>query len=106
MLPLALVVAPLSASGQGLVSPAGYVDDRDCARCHREIWESYKHVGMARSFARPNVEMAIEDFEQGFYHAPSRRHYEMRVDGDQFVMRRWQLDEAGEAYNELEIPVD
>jgi tetratricopeptide (TPR) repeat protein len=30
----------------------------------------------------------------------------MRVDGERFVMRRWQLDEAGEAYNELEVPVD
>ena len=74
----------------------GYVEDRACAGCHREIYQSYQEVGMARSFSRPRPENVIEDFDDNhFFHPPSRRHYEMiHRDGRYFFKRgrNWQAD--------------
>lgn len=85
----------------------GYVDDQTCARCHGDLYRSYQAVGMAQAFYRPGAREAIEDFENtGFYHSPSRRHYEIRRSGDELVMRRYQLAEDGQPINELEQKVD
>ena len=99
-------LAELGIAVTGGAAP-GYVDDRLCGRCHADLYRSYREVGMARSFYRPRPENLIEDFEaNGFYHRPSRRHYEMiRRDG-RLVMRRYQLDAAGEPINVVEQEVD
>ncbi len=87
--------------------PDGYVADTECAPCHREISRSYQEVGMARSFSRPGPGNLIEDFEKGtFYHAPSRRHYEMTNHEGSLTFRRYQLDEKGRQVNVIEQPVD
>ena len=85
----------------------GYVPDRVCAGCHQELYNSYQEVGMSRSFYAPRASNAIEDFaSDGFYHEPSKRHYQMiRRDG-RLVMKRHQLDASGEPINAVEQEVD
>ena len=85
----------------------GYVSDQTCAECHSDLMDSYHHVGMSRSFARPGPETIIEDLDAlPFYHEASDRYYQMQArDGDYYV-RRFQLDEDGQPYNELEEKID
>ncbi|MCB1035113.1 MAG: tetratricopeptide repeat protein [Acidobacteria bacterium] len=86
---------------------AGYVEDRACRMCHRDLYDGYQKVGMARSFFRPGAKRATEDFENNHYfHEPSNRHYEMRRDGDEILFRRWQEDEDGQPINVFEQKVD
>lgn len=100
--PAALLACTGAAAGQAGHAAEGYVPDRQCATCHRAIYESYQHVGMARSFYRPDPGNVIEDLAAGsnhFHHAPSGDHYEIELrDGDYFF-RRYQLDAAG-------LPID
>ncbi|MCH8152630.1 MAG: tetratricopeptide repeat protein [Planctomycetes bacterium] len=85
----------------------GYAPDRQCAACHRQLYNSYQHVGMARSFSRPRPDNIIEDFESNHYfHGPSKRHYEMIRRDDTFVMKRYQLDDTGRPINVLEQEID
>ena len=100
---------PLAARGYRVTEGAapGYVADEVCGRCHGDLYQSYREVGMARSFYRPRPENLIEDFESpGFFHQPSRRHYRMVRRGDRLFMRRHQLDAAGEPINQVEQEVD
>jgi predicted CXXCH cytochrome family protein len=63
---------------------------------------------MARSFSRPAAGGVIEDWERNntFLHAPSQRHYEMIRRGDEFFLRRYQLDREGRPLNVLEQRID
>ncbi len=100
---------PLAERGVAVTGGAapGYVDDRLCGRCHVDLYRSYQEVGMARSFYRPGPDNLIEDFDSdGFFHQPSRRHYRMLHRDGRLVMRRHQLDAAGEPVNVVEQPVD
>ncbi len=84
----------------------GYVEDRVCADCHREVWTSYQQVGMARSFARPATAPKIEDFAAGgFTHAASKESYEMAWRGDRLWFRRDQKDLSGRPINVWEREV-
>ncbi|MEO1368693.1 MAG: hypothetical protein AAFX50_16080, partial [Acidobacteriota bacterium] len=87
---------------------AGYVEDRLCATCHGELFESYQDVGMARSFARPQGARVVEDFDvPPYFHAPSNRYYAMRrTPGGGLTMERWQVAAGGERVNAVEQPVD
>ena len=40
----------------------GYIADATCGRCHTDIYDSYQHVGMAKSFRRAGNAIDIEDF--------------------------------------------
>ena len=53
---------PLAKAGIHVTGGAapGYVPDRVCAGCHREIATSFQHVGMSQSFYRPEGRDAIE----------------------------------------------
>lgn len=100
---------PLASRGISVTGGAapGYVEDRACAECHREIWTSYQQVGMARSFARPGTASRIEDFARGaFAHAASKQSFEMTWRGDHLIFRREQRDAAGRPINSLELEVD
>ncbi len=104
----ASVISPQAAPAltQGLTR-AGYVPDQQCAVCHRELYDSYQHVGMAKSFSRPRAEHAIEDFQGNhFHHKRSNRHYEILWRDDQLVMQRYQLDEVGDRINSYEQVID
>ena len=56
-----------------------YADTRVCATCHAKIYQSWQKTGMARSFQRPDVANAIEDFttRNRYYHQPSDTWFEM-----------------------------
>jgi hypothetical protein len=85
----------------------GYVEDRVCAECHREIWTSYQEVGMARSFARPGSSPKIENFAAcGFSHAMSKQYFQMTWRGDQLFFRREQQDATGRPINVWEHEVN
>lgn len=85
----------------------GYVEDRLCAQCHREISDNFRTVGMSRAFYPPTAERQREDFENNhYYHAPTKRHYEM-VDGpDGLFLHRYQLGPDGGRRNERVEKVD
>lgn len=93
------------ASGSSITE--GYVEDRLCAQCHRDISETYRTVGMSRAFYSPEAEREREDFENNhYYHSPSKRHYEM-VDGpDGLFLHRYQLGPDGERRHERIEKVD
>ena len=103
-----MAMTPSIAVLTGLLLGSGeYAPDRDCAVCHRAIYDSYQAVGMARSFYRPRPGNVIEDFENNrVYHGPSKRHYEMVQDDGTFLFRRYQLDEDGRRINELQRKID
>ncbi len=99
---------PLAERGYAVTSGAapGYVDDRACAGCHADLYRAYREVGMAQAFFRPRPERVIEDFEQGFYHPKSGRHYRMTLRDGRYVFRRHQLDAAGRPVHVFEQAVD
>ena len=94
------------AGGAAAVVGASFVPDRQCAECHPRLWESYQEVAMAKSWYPPAEDNRIEDFEDNrYYHEASRRWYEMSWrDGAMFI-KRWQVDEEGRRYHEIERQV-
>ncbi len=99
---------PLAARGWAVTSGAapGYVADRLCGSCHAVLYRGYQEVGMARSFYRPRRSTAIEDFEQGFFHRKSRRHYRIFLRDGRYVFRRHQLDAKGKPTRVFEQEID
>lgn len=85
---------------------AGYVEDKVCRDCHVSHYDSYQHVGMAQSFKSPANAKRIEKFGETFFHEPSNRYYQMLLQDEAMVFRRFQKDENGQPINEIEIPVD
>ncbi len=63
---------------------------------------------MGRSFYRPRVESAVEDYRvhNSFYHAASDRYYEMLERGGKFYQRRHQAGFGGQPANVVEYAVD
>ncbi|MCB1055008.1 MAG: tetratricopeptide repeat protein [Acidobacteria bacterium] len=106
--------APTTAevlAGEGLHvtggAAPGYVEDRACSQCHRDLYRSYQSVGMARSFYRPTPERQVEDFSLlPFHHEASDRYYELERVGEHLVFRRYQLDDRGRRIFEVEQEVD
>ncbi|HVG06350.1 MAG TPA: tetratricopeptide repeat protein [Thermoanaerobaculia bacterium] len=85
----------------------GYVEDRACAVCHKQIADSYGAKGMARAFFRPRPSTDIEDFSAPpFFHAPSRQHLQIVRQGERLVFRRWQTDAAGGRIHLFEQEID
>lgn len=88
-------------------APPGYVNDAACASCHAGIVQSYRHVGMSKSFYRPRPDDVIEDFGKlPFRHQRSGDVMELRWRKERLIFRRWQLDGSGKAINTFEQPVD
>jgi predicted CXXCH cytochrome family protein len=85
-------------------SDAGYVEAATCTGCHREIWETYRHTGMGRSFARPRPEAMVEDFTKAntFFHEASDRHYRMYARDGRYYQRRHQVGFDGREINVVE----
>ena len=87
--------------------PPGYADDSLCAGCHREIAETYQHVGMSRSFSKARASNAIENLDAPpYFHEKSKQYFEMRKRGDGLVFRRWQLSAEGKQIHVFEQIVD
>jgi tetratricopeptide (TPR) repeat protein len=96
------------------ISPAsareatGYVSPETCAGCHRNIWESYRRTGMARSFYRATMGNAVEDYtsKNTFYHQASDSYFSMLQRDGKLYQRRYQIDADGEQINLLEKQID
>ena len=84
---------------------AGYLDDRTCATCHQETWQSYQAVGMARSFRTASSADRIEDFGGVFYHEPSQRYFQVKESDSGLEFRRYQHDSDGGVVNEIRLPI-
>jgi predicted CXXCH cytochrome family protein len=85
----------------------GYVDDKLCAKCHADLYDSYQHVGMAKSFFRPGEQPVIEDFKNNHgYHDESRRNYKMSLVDGQYIFERNQLDAKRRPINVFRRKVD
>lgn len=87
---------------------AGYVRPEACAGCHRDVWETYRRTGMARSFSRISSAVPLENFKGGapFYHKPSDSYFVMVWRGANLYQRRYQLDHMGREMNVMEKRVD
>ena len=77
-----------------------------CAGCHKEIWESYKKTGMARSFSLPSSENT-PNLAGTYYHQPSDSYFSMSFRDGAWFQRRHQLDlTTGREMNVMEKRVD
>lgn len=86
---------------------AGYVEDKVCAGCHSDKYLSYQAIGMAQSFKKPAARHFIEDFNQPpFFHAPSKRYYQIKRNGDDLTFVRYQKDQQGKQINRFERKID
>lgn len=85
---------------------AGYVEDQGCKICHSQKWESYQHVGMAKSFAPASKFEAIEAFGKTFYHEPSKRYYRIDQTDQGLHFYRYQLDANKKPINEFDVQID
>ncbi len=76
----------------------GYVGQKACRACHRQIYDSYQTIGMARSFSRPSLENMIEDYgaNNSFYHEKSGFYYTMLERNGRFYQRRYVKNKKGE----------
>ena len=76
----------------------GYVGQQACRACHKEIYDSYQTIGMARSFFRPSLENVIEDYEENnsFFHEKSGFYYTMLERDGRFYQRRHAKNKKGE----------
>ena len=85
----------------------GYVADSECIECHAAIHATFQDHGMWLSAHKPSEDRVIEDFSNNhFFHKASQRHYEMRLEDGRMSVRRYQLDDEGLRYNEVEEEVD
>ena len=87
---------------------AGYVGPEACAGCHRNIWETYRRTGMARSFYRPSPMNTVEDYTKNntFYHKASDSYFTMLWRNGKYYQRRYQIDFDGKQVNVMEKPID
>jgi predicted CXXCH cytochrome family protein len=85
-----------------------YADPATCIGCHTEIAQSYRLTGMGRSFYRPRVEGAAEDYQthNSFHNQASDRYYTMLARDGKFYQRRHQLGFHGKPCNIVEYQVD
>lgn len=86
---------------------AGYVEDKVCATCHTQKYIGYQEIGMSQSFKKPAKRHFIEDFNaKPFYHAPSKRYYQVKQQGDDLTFVRYQKDTNGHVINLFERKID
>ena len=100
-----------STAGPAAASPASnarYVDPKLCAGCHRNVWETYRRTGMARSFYRPTVSNTVGDGKKpvSFYHQPSASYFTVFERDGHFYQRRYQTGFDGKPTNDLEEEID
>ena len=89
-------------------SDAGYLSGEACRECHADIYETYQHTGMGRSFYRLQPENVVEDFtgNNAYYHKASDRHYQMIQRNGRYFQRRYQIGLDGSETNAIEKEVD
>ncbi len=92
--------APLYVSG----IDAGYLPGDACKACHADVYETYQHTGMGRSFYRLQPANIVEDFSgnAAFYHKASDRYYQMIQRDGRYYQRRYQISADGSETNAIE----
>ncbi|MGH9338134.1 MAG: tetratricopeptide repeat protein [Acidobacteriota bacterium] len=89
-------------------SNAGYVDPDACRPCHSDVYETYQHTGMGKSFSRLQSDKTIEDWTNNnvFYHPASDRYYTMFERDGRFYQRRHQIGLDGREINVVKKVID
>jgi predicted CXXCH cytochrome family protein len=97
-----------STTSSGGHEEAGYVRPEVCAGCHRNIWETYRRTGMARSFSRPSPTNTVEDYinKNTFYHKASDSYFSMLRRDGKLYQRRYEIGFGGKQVNVMEKQVD
>ncbi len=85
---------------------AGYVSDKACEECHKEVWDSFQTSGMSKSFFRPDPDHAFEDLGKPFYHQATGFYYEMSARDGKYWLERYCKDERGERFAVFQSRVD
>jgi predicted CXXCH cytochrome family protein len=90
------------------LASAGYVDPNRCAECHSNIWETYRHTGMGRSFHRPQSDetSGSERKAAKFYHKASDSYFSMVEHDGRLYLRRYQIGFDGKETNIIEKSAD
>ena len=85
----------------------GYIEDLACQQCHFNQWESFQHVGMSKSFVKPQASNFIENFDAPVYfHQASKRYFKITKEKDELIFKRYQLDGDQQQINVYERKVD
>ncbi len=94
----------VTSDQMSLMSNAHYVDDKLCAECHQEIYDSYQHVGMGKSFYDFDTANQIEQFENAhYYHEASDNHYEIAIVDGKLQQTRYKLKQDGSRTHEHSV---
>jgi predicted CXXCH cytochrome family protein len=103
-----IILAAAAVVAPAWPQPAGYVDSKLCAGCHRAIYETYQRTGMGRSFYRLRPENVVEDFRvnNSYYHQASDTHFSMIERGGKYIQRRYQIGFEGRETNVDEKEID
>ncbi len=81
-----------------------YVNDRVCAGCHTEIYQTYRHTGMARAFYAPSTDSVPAS--SAYFHKASSTWFQMLQKGGVFYQRSWQTGFNGKEDNAEELKID
>ncbi|MGO9013114.1 MAG: tetratricopeptide repeat protein [Bryobacteraceae bacterium] len=83
-------------------------DSKVCASCHRDVWETWRHTGMARSFYRPRPDNTVEDYtgKNSYYHKASDTWFEMVQRNGRYFQRQYQIGFDGKKTNASEKEID
>jgi len=87
---------------------AAYIGDATCALCHKEIVESFRGHGMARSFALAESANVLGDWSGrgSVHHAASGYTYTMMLREGRHVIVESRADSAGREIHRVEKEVD
>lgn len=85
----------------------GYIEDIACRSCHPTHWDSFQHVGMSKSFVKPQPSNFIENFDApDYFHQVSKRYYKISKKKDELIFKRYQLDNNKQQINVFERKID
>jgi tetratricopeptide (TPR) repeat protein len=100
---LAIALASAHCSRRKEVSNQ-YVNARVCATCHAEIYQTYRHTGMARAFYPPTSESFPEP--RAYLHKASGIWFQTIQKDGVFYQRSWQTGYNGKDDNVQELRID
>ena len=93
---------------ENLAADVAYVGNKECAYCHREIYQSFLRTGMGRSFYRPGAQPDIEDYTDNnhVYDRQNNLHYEMIAAADGYYQVEYRENDQAVRTHELRRKVD
>src|SRR5581483_5948430 len=99
---------PLTRAAILAAAFAGCLLGADCIECHRDVWETYRHTGMARSFYRPTPPNmpAIDPQGSVYFHNASKTYFVMLQRDGRYFQRQYQLDFDGKPTAPFEKEID